>query len=443
MQDAQSAISGKWSPQRASKTLCASSGAPAFTSPSKNLKAKRRSYAMALRCRQKRTTSIIRTSAITTAPRPADRPAPERASTSISTTSPPIRRSTCLPSTLRACSMRQRRSGAACCRTRAGSITFCAARAWGAFRKSGLLRSRGAIIGRFSNTARRLGQSSRQATPSGSRSRGPSPCRSTRPGSSFVGCAPTFLSAAAAAEMGADLAGAVFEIGGEPPTEAKVRAITATGARCYPTYHFGECGRVGMGCAHPLDANDVHFFKDGLAIIDYNRRVPGFEIDVDAFCFTSLLPSTPKIMLNVELDDYGVIETRSCGCPLEAYGYTQHIREIRSFRKLTGEGVTLVGSEMLSILEEVLPARFGGSPLDYQLLEEEDERGFTKLSLVVSPRIAPSDEAAVIDAVLNALGPNAVEDSLTRVTWRKAEIFRVKRMEPIRTARGKLMPLDR
>lgn len=247
--------------------------------------------------------------------------------------------------------------------------------------------------------------------------------------------------AVAAAEMGTDLTGAVFEIGGEPPTEAKVRAITATGARCYPTYHFGECGRVGMGCAHPLDANDVHFFKDGLAIIDYNRRVPGFDIDVDAFCFTSLLPSTPKIMLNVELDDYGVIETRSCGCPLEAYGYTQHIREIRSFRKLTGEGVTLVGSEMLSILEEVLPARFGGSPLDYQLLEEEDERGFTKLSLVVSPRIALSDEAAVIDAVLNALGPNAVEDSLTRVTWRKAEIFRVKRMEPIRTARGKLMPL--
>jgi len=247
--------------------------------------------------------------------------------------------------------------------------------------------------------------------------------------------------AVAAKELGADLTGAVFEIGGEPPTEAKVRAITATGARCYPTYHFGECGRVGMGCARPLDANDVHFFKDGLAIIDYNRRVPGFDIDVDAFCFTSLLPSTPKIMLNVELDDYGVIETRSCGCPLEAYGYSEHLREIRSFRKLTGEGVTLVGSEMLSILEELLPARFGGSALDYQLLEEEDERGFTKLSLVVSPRIEIRDEAAVIDAVLNALGPNAVEDSLTRVTWRKAEIFRIKRMEPIRTARGKLLPL--
>ncbi len=247
--------------------------------------------------------------------------------------------------------------------------------------------------------------------------------------------------AVAARDMGADLTGATFEVGGEPPTEAKVRAITATGARCYPTYHFGECGRVGMGCARPIDCNDVHFFKDGLAIIEYTRQVPGFDITVDAFCFTSLLPTTPKLMLNVELDDYGVIETRSCGCPLESYGYSEHIREIRSFRKLTGEGVTLVGSEMVSVLEELLPARFGGSALDYQLIEEEDEQGFTKLSLVVSPRIELADEKLVIDAVLNALGPNGVEDSLTRVTWRQAGIFRVKRMEPIRTARGKLMPL--
>ncbi len=245
----------------------------------------------------------------------------------------------------------------------------------------------------------------------------------------------------AARELGVDLRGATFEVGGEPPTEAKVRAITSTGARCYPTYHFGECGRVGMGCARPLDCNDVHFFKDGLAIIQYPRQVPGFDITVNAFCFTTLLPTTPKLMLNVELDDYGVIETRSCGCPLESYGYSEHIREIRSFRKLTGEGVTLVGSEMVSILEEVLPARFGGSALDYQLVEEEDEQGFTKLSLLVSPRVEIADETAVINTVLDALGPNGVADGLTRATWRQAGTLRVKRMEPIRTARGKLMPL--
>jgi len=92
--------------------------------------------------------------------------------------------------------------------------------------------------------------------------------------------------------------------------------------------------------------------------------VPGSDITVDAFHFTTLLPTARKLLLNVESDDYGVVETRSCGGPLESYGYTEHLRQIRSFRKLTGEGVTLVGSEMLRILEEVLPARFGGSPLD-------------------------------------------------------------------------------
>lgn len=245
----------------------------------------------------------------------------------------------------------------------------------------------------------------------------------------------------AAKESGLDLRGVTFEVGGEPPTDAKVKTIQSSGAKCYPTYHFGECGRVGMGCAKPVDCNDVHFFKDGLAMIQHVRRVPGFDVTVDGFCFTTLLPTAPKLLLNVELDDYGVVENRSCGCPLESYGYSEHIREIRSFRKLTGEGVTLVGSDMADVLENVLPARFGGTALDYQLVEEEDERGFTKLSLIVSPSIKIADEDGVIAAVLDALGQKSVADDLTRVIWSKAGTMRIKRMEPIRTARGKLMPL--
>ena len=62
---------------------------------------------------------------------------------------------------------------------------------------------------------------------------------------------------------------------------------------------------------------------------------------------TSLLPATPKIMLNVQLDDYGLIEERHCGCPLESFGYTTHLRQIRSYSKLTGAGVTLIGTEMV------------------------------------------------------------------------------------------------
>jgi len=117
------------------------------------------------------------------------------------------------------------------------------------------------------------------------------------------------------------------------------------------------------------------------------------------------------------------------------------LRLVRSFSKLTGEGVTLVGSEMIRILEEVLPARFGGSPLDYQLLEEEDERGFTRLSLLVHPRIEIADEAVVIEAVQEALRESSVAADLARAIWDHAGALRVKREEPVWTARGKLMPL--
>jgi len=229
--------------------------------------------------------------------------------------------------------------------------------------------------------------------------------------------------------------------GGEPPTPAKVKGITDTGARWVPNYHTTEIGHVGCGCGRPLDGNDLHLFKDRAALIQHDRRVPGSDIIVKTFYFTTLLASAPKLMLNVENDDYGVIEERSCGCPLEAFGFTEHLRHIRSFRKLTGEGVTLVGSEMVRILEEVLPDRFGGSALDYQLMEEEDEKGFTRLTLLVSPKVRIADEAAVIQAVLNALEHSSVAANLARVFWSQAGTLQIKRMEPIWTARGKMMPI--
>lgn len=245
----------------------------------------------------------------------------------------------------------------------------------------------------------------------------------------------------AAREEGIDLAGAVFMGGGEPPTPAKVRGITASGARWVPTYYFTEVGAVGWGCARPVDTNDIHLFKDALALIQYPRQVPGSNIMVEAFHFTSLLPTAPKLMLNVESDDCGIIETRSCGCPLETGGFTDHLRQIKSFRKLTGEGVTLVGGEMIHVLEEVLPARFGGSPLDYQLLEEEDEQGFTRLSLLINPRVEIADEAQVVKTVLETLATGSDAADQARALWTQAGSLRVKRAEPVWTSRGKLMPL--
>jgi hypothetical protein len=247
--------------------------------------------------------------------------------------------------------------------------------------------------------------------------------------------------ARAAVDEGLDLTGAVFGGGGEPPTEAKVAQITRSGARYLPGYSVSEFGRVGVPCLRPVEVNDLHFREDHLALIQYPRPVPGSELEVDAFHFTTLLPSAPKLVINVESDDYGVVEERACGCPVEAIGLPRHVRGIRSFRKLTGEGVTLVGTDMIRILEEVLPGRFGGGPTDYQLREEEDERGLTVLSLLVSPQIGPVEDGAVREAVFRALGHLGPASDLARATWQAARSLRVRREAPVWTGHGKLMPL--
>jgi hypothetical protein len=162
---------------------------------------------------------------------------------------------------------------------------------------------------------------------------------------------------------------------------------------------------------------------------------------VPAFNLTTLLPSAPKVLLNVQMDDYGIVEERHCGCELDTYGYTTHLHEIRSYSKLVGEGATLIGNEMQRILEEDLPARFGGTPLDYQMMEDEDEQGFTRLYVLVSPRVEIADEQQVIDAILDALRASSSMADAARTIWQQMQTIQVRRAEPIWTARAKLMPL--
>lgn len=246
----------------------------------------------------------------------------------------------------------------------------------------------------------------------------------------------------AAWEQGIDLTGAVVCGGGEPPTPAKVAQIRRTGAQFFSGYHFTEVGTVGLSCTKSMDPNDQHLYLDHLALIQAPREVTGYRMSVQSFHFTTLLPTAPKLLLNAESDDYGVVETRSCGCPFEDLGFTTHLRDIRSYRKLTGEGVTLVGSDMERILEEDLPARFGGTPLDYQLVEEEDELGFTRLTIVVNPALPISDEQSVVDAVLAALTRSGPAAEMSRGIWSQANTLRVRRESPRLTPGGKMMPLQ-
>ena len=247
----------------------------------------------------------------------------------------------------------------------------------------------------------------------------------------------------AAQEHGLDLTGLTLMGAGEPTTDAKWRGIIRSGARWAPYYSLTEAGNVGMGCANPADGNDVHWMKGQLGMIQYPRQLPGSTVSVNVFYYTTLQRSPTKSLLNMESDDFGVLEERHCGCPLEELGLTQHIRHIRSFAKLTAEGMTVAGTAMVRILEDVLPARFGGAALDYQLQEGEDEEGFTRYYIVVHPRVHLDEEQAVLQAVWEGLRQTGPGEHVSQSMWQQAQTFRIKRAEPIWAGGGKFQPLLR
>ncbi len=245
----------------------------------------------------------------------------------------------------------------------------------------------------------------------------------------------------AARDSGVDIKGITFIVGGEPVTETKRKVMESVGAMVCPSYGLSEAGVVGSGCTNPASTDDVHLYKDSFALIQRPREVAHAATSIDAFLLTTLLPSAPKVMLNVESGDYGTIESRDCGCGFHKIGLDEHILNIRGFDKLTGEGMTFVGLDLLRIIDEVLPSRFGGSPNDYQMVECEDMRGFTRLNIIVSPAVGEIDEADLVQTVLAELGSGKDANRMMTHIWAQAKTLEVKRKWPFTTDRGKILPL--
>lgn len=260
----------------------------------------------------------------------------------------------------------------------------------------------------------------------------------------------TFASSAvrvcmAAQEHNLNIKGTRFFVTGEPLTPQKKKEIEACGARAVPVYGISEAGVVAAGCNHLYDDSDhCHYFMDTIAMSSYRRIVPLCDAEVDAFLFTSLLYESPKILLNVEMGDYGTITSEKCGCNFGKLGFDQCVSRIRSYEKLTGEGVTFVDTDFVHIIEEVLPEKFGGQSTDYQLIEEEDGNGITRLNLLVSPSVGHVDEDAVrrtfVACLRNAeASPESWAQSGAQM-WSQAGTLKIKRQYPIPTKRAKILP---
>ena len=243
----------------------------------------------------------------------------------------------------------------------------------------------------------------------------------------------------AARAEGVDISGTFFRFGGEPYTPGKQGVIEAAGCRAVSHYTMAETGRIAVACADPRARDDHHFLSDKLAVLQRAKPVGG-GATIGAFVYTTLLPSASKLMINVESGDYGELVERSCGCPFGALGLTTHLNDVYSYDKLTAEGNHFLGGDLIELVDQVLPGRFGGSPTDYQLVEEEVD-GLPKVTVVVRPEVGPLEDGGVIETVLSHLGSEP-RNRLMAEVWREGDTLRVARREPHRTRpAGKILSL--
>lgn len=258
-------------------------------------------------------------------------------------------------------------------------------------------------------------------------------------------CLNTYPSAAARIcramqERGIPLAGSSFLLRGEALTPARRAAIEAAGARAIQSYGFSEGGTVAGQCTCPNQADDVHVYADAFAIVQRERPVGEGE-SVGALLITGLRRASPKVLLNTEIGDDATVENRPCDCLFGELGYKTHLHSIRSFGKLTGEGMTFLRADLIRLLEEVLPAKFGGAPTDYQLLEEEVAGGLVRYTLLVSPSLGPLDSAAIANEFLGELSKMRRFNRFKARVWADAGTLQVLRRDPESTPRGKVLPI--
>jgi len=249
----------------------------------------------------------------------------------------------------------------------------------------------------------------------------------------------------AAEERDLCLKGAKFLVTGEPLTPQKRKEIEAVGATAIPVYGISEAGVIAAGCDQPHEASDhCHLYKDTTAIIPHKQLVPNWDITVDSYLFTTILHESPKLLLNVGMGDYGDVFTGNCECGFCKLGFDVHLSRISSYEKLTGEGVTFVDTDLVRIIEQELPERFGGSGTDYQLTEEEDADGITHLHLLVSPRLGALDEGRIVETFMTLLrkgedSPESWAQSGVEM-WRQSGSVKVRRAHPFTTRSGKILP---
>jgi hypothetical protein len=244
-------------------------------------------------------------------------------------------------------------------------------------------------------------------------------------------------------EAGLDLSGAQFTVTGEPFTPARQSVFQRVGAVAISRYGIAEIGHLGSGCLAPAWSDDHHLPDTRTAVIQAGSAGAALGFPPDALFGSTLRPLAPFCVLNLSTGDQARIVRRACGCPMESFGWTRHLYQLRSFEKLTAAGMTFLEVDVVEVLEAGLPGRFGGGPGHYQLVEAEADGGGAVLRLLVDPAVGPLDPGEVGEAFLAAVGTRSGPERVMSEVWRTPGLLRVERRVPYRTATGKILAIHR
>lgn len=132
----------------------------------------------------------------------------------------------------------------------------------------------------------------------------------------------------AASNRGVDLHNTMFIVGSEPVTWDKFRQVKEINAGVYPRYFASELGSIAMGCACPSEVGDYHLLSDMIALIQDEQTASGSG-EMPLY-FTGFSQSTPKVLLNVDIGDCGVVQHKHCGCLFGRMGFHTHLLRVRS-----------------------------------------------------------------------------------------------------------------
>ena len=229
-----------------------------------------------------------------------------------------------------------------------------------------------------------------------------------------------------------DIAGTTIFVGGEPLSREGYQFMASAGVRVLPRYVSTETGLIAASCGERENTDSMHVYLDRMAVIH--------DKESNRLLFTTILQTTPKLLLNTDLGDTAFLQNRQCNCIFGKLGMDLFVSDVRTTSKQTLEGMSIFLYELDAIVGQIIREE-GGRTEDYQFWEHRGEKGLPVLIIAVSPTVKGLDEKNFIARVLTRLGKHNLRCRLSSDIWRKSGSITFLRDEPRPSPGQKLLRL--